>query len=64
LKELNKKPNERIDTLEEIIDERDDDMNTLKKEIDGAPQTPKSPLTKLTGHCLRDDEPKSKTHPA
>jgi cell shape-determining protein MreC len=35
VKELNRKPNDRIDTLEEIIDERDDDIDTLKKEIDG-----------------------------
>ena len=34
-KESTKKPNDRIDTLEEIIDERDDDIDTLKKEIVG-----------------------------
>jgi hypothetical protein len=39
MKESTKKPNDRIDTLEEIIEERDDDIDTLKKEIDGAPQS-------------------------
>jgi chromosome segregation ATPase len=34
-RESTKKPNNRIDTLEEIIDERDDDIDMLKKEIDG-----------------------------
>jgi peptidoglycan hydrolase CwlO-like protein len=33
-KKSTRKPNNRIDTLEEIIDERDDDIDTLKKEID------------------------------
>jgi peptidoglycan hydrolase CwlO-like protein len=45
-KESIKKPNDIIDKLEEIIVERDDDIDTLKKEIDGAPLSP-------------DDEPKS-----
>ena len=34
LKDSTKKPNDRISTLEEIIEERDDDIDTLKKEID------------------------------
>jgi chromosome segregation ATPase len=34
LEESNKKPNDRIGTLEEIIEERDEDIDTLKKEID------------------------------
>jgi|ERR1700722_1813361 len=34
LKDSTKKPNDRIGTLEEIIEERDDDIDTLKKEID------------------------------
>jgi len=46
-KESIKKPNDIIDKLEEIIVERDDDIDTLKKEIGGlAPLSP-------------DDEPKS-----
>jgi cell division septum initiation protein DivIVA len=35
-KESTKTPDDRIDTLEEIIDERDDDIYTLKKQVDGA----------------------------
>jgi chromosome segregation ATPase len=31
-----KKHNERIGTLEEIIEERDDDLDTVKKEIGGS----------------------------
>jgi peptidoglycan hydrolase CwlO-like protein len=46
-KESIKKPNDIIDKLEEIIVERDDDIDTLKKEIGG--RAPLSP----------DDEPKS-----
>jgi peptidoglycan hydrolase CwlO-like protein len=38
-KESIKKPKDTIDTLEEIIVERDDDIDTLKKEIDGAPKS-------------------------
>jgi cell division septum initiation protein DivIVA len=37
-KESTKTPDDRIDTLEEIIDERDDDIYTLKKQVDGASQ--------------------------
>jgi chromosome segregation ATPase len=48
-KESIKKPNDIIDKLEEIIVERDDDIDTLKKEIGG--RAPLSP----------DDEPKSKS---
>jgi hypothetical protein len=48
-KESIKKPNDRIDTLEEIIEERDDDLDTLRKEIDGAPSVaPHVVLTPLT----------------
>jgi predicted RNase H-like nuclease (RuvC/YqgF family) len=36
-KESTKKPNDRIDTLEEIIEERDDDIDMLKKQVDGGP---------------------------
>jgi chromosome segregation ATPase len=36
-KESTNKPNNRIDTLEEIIEERDDDIDTLKREL--GPQT-------------------------
>ena len=36
-KESNKKPTDIIDKLEEIIVERDDDIDTLKKEIGGLP---------------------------
>jgi peptidoglycan hydrolase CwlO-like protein len=32
-KESNRKPSERIDTLEEIIEERDDDIDTPKKKL-------------------------------
>jgi hypothetical protein len=35
-KESTPKPNNKVNTLEEIIDERDDGIDTLKKEIDGA----------------------------
>ena len=49
-KESIKKPNDIIDKLEEIIVERDDDIDTLKKEIGG-----RAPLS------LDDDEPKSKS---
>jgi peptidoglycan hydrolase CwlO-like protein len=52
LKELNRKPNDIIDKLEEIIVERDDDIDTLKKEIGG--RAPLSP----------DDGPTPKTHAA
>jgi regulator of replication initiation timing len=34
-KEPNQKPTDRIDKLEEIIAERDADIDTLKKEVDG-----------------------------
>jgi predicted nucleic acid-binding Zn-ribbon protein len=37
MKKTTGKPTDRIDTLEEIIEERDDDIDTLKKEIGGAP---------------------------
>jgi chromosome segregation ATPase len=49
-KESIKKPNDIIDKLEEIIVERDDDIDTLKKEIGGlAPLSP-------------DEEPKYRYH--
>jgi hypothetical protein len=35
LEESTKKQNNRIGTLEEIIDERDDDVDTLKKKLMG-----------------------------
>jgi chromosome segregation ATPase len=34
-KESTKKPNDNVEKLEEIIAERDDDIDTLKKEVDG-----------------------------
>ena len=56
LKELNRKPNDIVDKLEEIIVERDDDIDTLKKEIGGrAPLSPAfaSTLSVPVGHSAR-----------
>jgi predicted nuclease with TOPRIM domain len=48
-KESIRKPDGRIGTLEEIIEERDDDIDTLKKEVDGAPSlAPRVVLTPVT----------------